>query len=140
MSAEEAGLSAIDDLDGSVVPAPTQRPKAKPPVPPADQSREVRSADDLTQSPSATGENGSNAQLLALAFAFHPFTALFERLAIARYPRKQSKRACVDAHANEHPKLYQFCVGADLVAVGVIVVIFVGTLGLGAWKTLFGHF
>nr|WP_201470987.1 hypothetical protein [Microbacterium hydrocarbonoxydans] len=100
----------------------------------------MRSAEDLASSGAATGENGSSAQLLALAFAFHPFTALFERLAVARYPRKQSKRACVDAHVVNHPKFYRFCVAADTVAVGAIVAIFVGTLALGAWKTLFGHF
>lgn len=137
MTDEDDDSLPTEELNDSDVPPPAKRRKR---VPLPDDARELKSTSDLAANSSANGENGSSAQLLALAFAFHPFTALFERLAISRYPRKQSKRACVDAHVENHPNFYRFCVVADSCAVGAIVAIFVATLALGAWKTLFGHF
>ncbi len=137
---DDAALAAGHELADDEVPERAPARNLKPAVPSSDSVREVRSAEELAQQYGSNGENGAGAQLLALAFAFHPFTALFERLAVARYPRKQSKRACVDAHVANHPWLYRTCVILDMVAVGVVVLLFLAILAFGAYKTLFGKF
>lgn len=48
--------------------------------------------------------------------------------------------ARVDRHALNSPALSRFCVVADAVAVSAVVLILLGTLALGAAKTLFGTF
>ena len=131
-------LDALDNLEQDQAPPIAPRPPDRMPSVPVD-ATEVTSSREL-----GGGQPGSstdtNTQLLAMAFAFHPFTALFERLAVARYPRLKDKRACVERHVSNAPKLYRFCVAADASAVAAVVIIFLGTLTFGALKTLFGHF
>ncbi|MGV2984413.1 hypothetical protein ACNPNP_11990 [Microbacterium sp. AGC85] len=124
-------LTTFDALPDDAVPAAPTLPK------PVSEPAGAREMQGLTDAPSKTDPN---VQLLAMAFAFHPFHALFERLAVSRYPRIKDRRACVEKHIATAPVLYKFCYVADFVAICAVVLILLGTLAVGAAKTLFGVF
>lgn len=123
--------ASIDALPDDVVPAAPTLPK------PVGEPADAREVHGLTDS-SVKSEPG--VQLLAMAFSFHPFNALFEKIATSRYPRTKDRRACVEKHAAVAPRLYKFCAIADATVVGAVVLILLSTLAVGAAKTLFGVF
>lgn len=84
-------------------------------------------------------EDSNGSQFISL-MKLHPFMSLFIYAAKARYPLKRSDRSRVEQFIEEHGKFYKACWVADFAVTGLLTAMLLATVGLGAWKTLFGSF
>lgn len=112
---------------GDRSPQPTQfSPKDVKPV------EDVNALENIDED-KANGDP-SPANLMRMT-RFHPFWNYFTYIAIRRFPRKRSKRACVEALRIESPRLYWACVSLDVGLTLALVLMLLVVLAIGIYKT-----
>lgn len=84
-------------------------------------------------------EDTNGSQFISL-MKLHPFMSLFIFAAKTRYPMKRSDRSRVEEFIKGHGKFYKACWVADFTVTAILTAMLLATVGLGAWKTLFGSF